>query len=247
MIIEDEVPARNRLRKMLDEMATSIEIVGEADTGKDAINQIEKQRPDVLFLDIQLPDINGFVVLQQLTYQPMIVFVTAYEEYAIKAFESYAIDYLIKPIQIDRFKKCIEKITQYIGHIPQPDHKVLQQLINATKKKMTSTSFAVKKDDRIILLYFEDIVYIQAEDKYLRIYTSNGKKYLSEGSLKGTEETMPDFLFRAHRSTIINRNFIKEIRKYFKGKLIIILDLPGEPSVTTGETYSIKVKKILGI
>jgi len=101
--------------------------------------------------------------------------------------------------------------------------------------------------DRILLIDYEDITHLKAEEKYIRVFTNNGKSYLSDGSLGKLSERLPDYFIRVHRSAIINQNFIKEVRKFFKGKLILVLNDRKETAITTGETYSSKIRKLLGL
>ena len=127
-IVEDELPAMKRVKKLLSEHHFTVELVGEADNGKIAIEQIEVLRPDVLFLDIQLPDMTGFEVLSALTYQPLVIFTTAYDQYAIKAFESFSIDYLVKPFDANRFQLAIEKLKKMGNQQKQVDFQKLETL-----------------------------------------------------------------------------------------------------------------------
>ena len=246
-ITDDENPARLRIKKLLEIYADKIEIVGEADCGKDAISKIEELRPDVLFLDIQLPDMTGFEILKNLTYRPLVIFSTAYEQYAVQAFESYSIDYLVKPFDADRFAKAIEKLEKFGKETPQNDFRDLEKLFQKLQPKQQSFAIPIKIGDRILLIDYEDITHFQAEDKYTRVITKNGKKHLSDTSLSQLEKDLPDQFLRVHRSYIINKTAIHEIRKYFKGKLILTLGDKEKTAVTTGETYSKKVKRALGI
>jgi len=245
-IVEDESLASIRLQKMLETYADKIALIGEADQGGIAISQIEKLRPDVLFLDIQLPDMTGFEELRNLTYQPLIIFTTAYEQYAIQAFDTFSVDYLVKPFRLERFKRAIDKLLKFGINNTMLDIQKLEQIIHPKKKAITSFSLPIKLGDRILLIDYEDITHLKAEEKYIRVFTKNGKSYLSDGSLGKLVERLPDYFIRVHRSAIINQNFIKEVRKFFKGKLILVLNDRKETAITTGETYSSKVRKLLG-
>ena len=245
-IVEDESLASIRLQKMLETYADKIVLIGEADQGRIAISQIEKLRPDVLFLDIQLPDMTGFEVLSNLTYQPLIIFTTAYEQYAIQAFDTFSVDYLVKPFRLERFKRAIDKLLKFGINNTMLDIQKLEQIIHPKKKAITSFSLPIKLGDRILLIDYEDITHLKAEEKYIRVFTKNGKSYLSDRSLGKLVERLPDYFIRVHRSAIINQNFIKEVRKFFKGKLILVLNDRKETAITTGETYSSKVRKLLG-
>lgn len=246
-IVEDEQLASIRLQKMLETYTSKINLIGEENQGESAILQIEKLRPDVLFLDIQLPDMTGFELLNNLTYQPLIIFTTAYEQYAIQAFDTYAVDYLVKPFRLERFKRAIDKLLKFGKDKAMVDFQKLEQIIHPKEKKITSFSLPIKLGNRILLIDYEDITHLKAEEKYIRVFTNNGKSYLSDGSLGKLEERLPNYFIRVHRSFIINQNCIKEVRKFFKGKLILVLNDMKETAITTGETYSSKVRKLLGL
>ena len=246
-IVEDEQLASTRLQKMLENYANKITLIGEADQGKVAITQIENLRPDVLFLDIQLPDMTGFEVLNNLTYQPFIIFTTAYEQYAIQAFDTHVVDYLVKPFRIDRFKRAIDKFLKFGTTRITANPQELEQIIQPKEKPIPSFSLPIKLGDRILLIDYEDITHLKAEEKYIRVFTNTGKSYLTDGSLGKLIERLPNYFIRVHRSFIINQNCIKEVRKFFKGKLILVLNDGKETAITTGETYSSKVRKLLGI
>ena len=245
-IVEDESLASIRLQKMLETYADKIVLIGEADQGRIAISQIEKLRPDVLFLDIQLPDMTGFEVLSNLTYQPLIIFTTAYEQYAVQAFDTFSVDYLVKPFRLERFKRAIDKLLKFGINNTMLDIQKLEQIIHPKKKAIISFSLPIKLGGRILLIDYEDITHLKAEEKYIRVFTKNGKNYLSDSSLGKLSERLPDYFIRVHRSAIINRNFIKEVRKFFKGKVILVLNDRKETAITTGETYSSKIRKLLG-
>lgn len=245
-LVEDEEPARLRVKKLLSNYPTDIEIVGEADHGRAAIAQIESLQPEVLFLDVQLPDMTGFVVLEKLSYQPMVIFTTGYEAFAIQAFETCSVDYLVKPFDAVRFEKTIQKLRRFGTEKQNIDYQKLNELL-ATQKAATPTySLPVKTKGRIILVEYEDIIYLKAEDKYVRVFTKNEQNYLSEQSLSKMEDRLPADFIRVHRSFIIHRSYIGEVRKFFKGKLILILKDKAQTSITTGSTYAVAVRTALG-
>ena len=135
-IVEDELLALNRVTKLLGSYANELTIIGKAQHGKTAIQQIEQLQPDVLFLDIQLPDMTGFKVLSQLTYQPFVVFTTAYAEYAVQAFETYSIDYLVKPFDAERFKKAVVKLKTFTSSNVAPNYRQLTLPISKKSKNI---------------------------------------------------------------------------------------------------------------
>jgi two-component system LytT family response regulator len=247
IIIDDENPARLRLKRLFEAHVDTIQVIGEADCGKDAIERIETLRPDLLFLDIQLPDMTGFDILKSLTYHPLVIFSTAYEQYAVEAFESYSIDYLVKPFAADRFAKAIRKLEKFGDKQPTANFQELEKLVQQLRPQKKSFALPVKIGERILLVDYEEITHFKAEDKYTRVFTKNGKKYLGDWSLSKLEKELPNEFLRVHRSFIVNKTAIVEIRKYFKGKLILELDNVEKTTVTTGGTYSEGVKKELGL
>jgi len=246
LIIEDEYPARLRMHQLLEAHTETIAILGEADTGKKAIALIEAQKPDVIFLDIQLPDMTGFDVLKKISYQPSIIFTTAYSEYALKAFENYSIDYLVKPIEKERFDQSIQKLKHW-DQKNKVDEQLVEHLLQAMKKPKMVQSLPIKKKDKIILVDFEQIVFFKAEDKYVNVHMNNGTEHLLSKSLSALADTLPEQFIRLHRSYIVNRKFVSEIQKYFKGKFILQLSDNNGSKITTGETYTDIVKKTFSL
>lgn len=247
IIIEDEYPARLRLENMLGQHKENIKLIGQADTGKAAIEMTNLLRPDVLFLDIHLPDMIGFEVLQKLDYHPMVIFTTAYAEYAVQAFEVFSVDYLVKPFDDLRFKKAIDKISQFQHVVPVPDYAKMATLFFEAQRKPKQTSLAVKSGNKILLIDYEDITHLKADDKYVTVSTATNKTYLCEKSLGTLEESLPDQFIRVHRSYIINKTWIAEIHRYFKGRLMLVIDDKERTTVITSESYTHAVKSALGL
>lgn len=246
-IVEDEILALDRMIELLNPFQSEIRVIGSAAKGKTAIQKIEELCPDLLFLDIQLPDISGFQVLSSLTYQPLVIFTTAYSHYAVQAFENYSIDYLVKPFDADRLAKAIEKLRNFGPHSPAPNYKQLEEAIKKKQTKAASFALPIKIGDKIRLFDFDDLAYLKAEDKYVMIHLKNGQSHLSERSLGKLEEQLPERFVRIHRSYIVNRNHILEVQKYFKGNLILTLDDKAKTKMTTGNKYVANLKSILGI
>jgi len=246
VIIDDERLARNRVKELLGEHRDKVMLIGEADTGASAIKLLEQKKPELIFLDIHLPDMSGFEILEKLYYEPIIIFTTAYEKYAIDAFAKYAVDYLVKPITQSRFDLSISKLQKLNWVNP---NKEIDRLVSLLKKSTTqkASSLAIKKGDKIILVDYEDIAFFKSEDKYVNLNMSNGELHLTDKTLTELVELVPDNYIRVHRSYLVNRDYIFEIEKYFKGTLILKLNDKPYSSIKTGEKYSKEVKKILGI
>ena len=185
--------------------------------------------------------------MSELTYQPLVIFTTAYTDYAIQAFETYSIDYLVKPFDAARFKKAINKLQKFAPANISPNYKQLETLIAQQPKTTKPFALPIKVGNRIRLFDFEDIVYLKAEDKYVRVFINDGKSHLSERTLRTLENQLPTNFIRIHRSFIINSTYIQEIQKYFKGNLIIQLNDFAETSLITGSKYVAAVKRRLGL
>ncbi len=234
IVIDDEQLARQRIKRLLAAY-DEINIIAEAENGAEGLTVINDLKPDLIFLDIEMPILNGFELLSKLTHQPKVVFTTAYDQYAIKAFEEGSIDYLLKPIELDRLDKTIKKLKQTnlaSNQVP------IDELIKQLQGKKTIKTLTVKLGDKILLIKLTDIVHVQAEDKYVFLHTADGKKHLTDFTLSVLEEKLPDEFLRIHRSEIINTDYIKEIRKGFNGALVFILNNADETRVTSSRSNS---------
>jgi len=217
LVVDDEELARRRVLNLLAEVE-EIEVLGECSNGKSAISQINKLKPDLVFLDISMKDMNGFEVLQKLEIdpKPVVVFVTAYDNFAIKAFDVDAFDFLLKPFRDERFFKTIKKVLK-ISHFEVQENfeQRLQTLFevynNDKQNSKIPLNLPVRQGNKTVLLKPTEINYICASGYYAEIYTEN-KKYVLRESLNHLEDFFKDHaFFRIHRSAIINLNHIKEI------------------------------------
>lgn len=246
VIVEDEFLATLRLRSLLSKHANTIQIVGSASTVQAAIELINNSNPDLIFLDIQLPDGSGFDVLEKISHRSQVVFTTAYSEYAVQAFTAHALDYLVKPIEQDRFDQSISKLESQDMN-PSIGLEALKNMLHSADEKKSLSSLAIKKKDKIILLAFEDVVYFSAEDKYLNAHTQDGKTHLMSKSLTELEKELPSQFIRVQRSYIVNRSFVSEIHKHFKGKYILQLSDKNANKIQTGSSYQEVVKSSFGL
>ena len=221
LIIDDEELARKRLIRLLTPF-DSIEIIGEAVNGQDGMEKIEKLLPDLIFLDIEMPVFNGFELLARLKHQPKVVFITAYDQYAIKAFEEDSIDYLLKPVEPERLEKTVKRLQQ--AHVNTPDFRQLHELIKQFSTKEEFKTLTVKIGDKILLIKLDSIVFIEAEDKYVFLRTVDGKKHLTDFTITSLDEKLSGGFVRIHRSYIINTDYIKEIRRGFNGAFVFVMN-----------------------
>ncbi|WP_276501595.1 LytR/AlgR family response regulator transcription factor [Terrimonas pollutisoli] len=237
ILIDDEPAARRLMRNLLHDYKETIEIISEAGTGKEAIQKIEELNPDLIFLDIQMPDLTGFEVIEKLSRKPNIIFTTAYEQYAIKAFESFSIDYLLKPIKEERLRQSIEKLKQFGRLNSSINIAGLQDIIRQFQAPAKTTALTIKTGDRIILLRFENIVYLEAQDKYVFVYTADGQKHLTDQSLAALCEKLPGQFYRIQKSYIINKDRVKEMHRHFNGRYLFLMDDKAGSRLTSGRTY----------
>lgn len=214
MLIDDEVLAIKRLEKLLSAFDEDLEIVSRATNGEDAVMMIDELKPDVIFLDIQMPELSGFQVLERIKHQPFVIFCTAYDEYALRAFEANSIDYLLKPVDIRRLEKTIAKLKNFRKETLEEFHDQLRFMLNTVKRP--AQRIQVRKGDRIKLLDPENIYFFLSDEKYTRVNTFDNY-YLIDKSLNSLEKELEDHFIRIHRKVIINLNHMDEIIKMFKG------------------------------
>ena len=245
LIIDDESLARERLKLLLAGYSNHFEIIGEASNGDEAFERIEGLKPELIFLDIQMPGKNVFEMLAELSYNPIVVFCTAYDKYALQAFESFSVDYLLKPVEKERIESTISKLEHLHGGSQLSDIVDSLESINPVKKYPTAIPHKI--GDRIVLVKISDITYFEADKKYTDFYDVKLKKYVTEQTLQNLEKVLPPEFLRVSKSVIVNFNFVKELHKYFRGKYILMLDDINRSKIVSGASYreSINNKVIL--
>jgi len=215
LIADDEPFARRFLRQLLA-ADTEIEICGECSDGVAVVEAVQKHKPDLLLLDVQMPEMDGFAALAALGEEapPLVVFVTAYDKYALKAFDAFALDYLLKPFDEERFNRMLERVkAQWRGqtYVDTAERtRALAREIGAERPELQR--LLVKTGGRVLLLHFSEIERIVAEDNYARIYTRDGD-YVTRETLIRLETRLPPTQFvRIHRSSIVNRECVRELQ-----------------------------------
>lgn len=218
LIIDDEKLARDLLREYLESF-DQIEILGECGKGTEAVEKIDKLKPDIVFLDVQMPGMTGFDVLEEIGHDPYVIFTTAYDQYAIKAFEKNAVDYLLKPMDEDRFRLAVNRA---LKRKKQENHN-LEELLLSIKGEKTSyeTHIFVQKSEKLFNLPVEEIIFLEASGDYTIITTKTDQFVSSSGIGKLEEILNPEIFIRVHRSTIINLNFLKEIERHLNGGMVV--------------------------
>jgi len=242
IIIDDEPLARSMVKEYLQNYP-GIEIVQECNDGFEGIKAIQQYQPDLIFLDIQMPKINGFEMLELIEQPPAVIFTTAFEEYAIKAFESHAIDYLLKPFSKERFDKALQKWQQQNQQERKTD---TQQMLNTSVANPSQQNRVVVKDNgKIKIIPTVNIQYLEAADDYVKIHTQEGV-FLKNKTMGYFEETLESQNFiRIHRSYIINVQLITRIDPYEKENHLAILSI-GVKLPVSKSGYA-KLKQVLGI
>jgi two-component system, LytTR family, response regulator len=247
LVIDDEPAARRLMKNLLEDYRGTIEVIGEAGTGREAIEKTEELKPDLIFLDIQMPDLTGFEVIERLTNKPNIIFTTAYEQYAIKAFETFSIDYLLKPIKEERLQQSIEKLKQFGRLNPAINVTGLQDIIRQFQAPQKATALPIKTGDRIILVRFENITFLEAQDKYVFVFTADGQKYLTDQSLTTLSEKLPSQFYRIQKSYIINKDKIREMHRHFNSRYLFIMDDKAGTRLTSGRTFHDSIREEFGL
>lgn len=247
IIVDDEPLARLRLQKLISDYPETFEIIGEAENGEEAIKKINKLKPELIFLDIQMPAFNGFEVLQQLSYSPKVIFCTAFDEFALKAFDSNCIDYLVKPLTKERFVKTVEKLNLMNGNTTELNLSKLIEQFSLENKKSEATTIPVKVGDRVIFVRLDEVSYFQADEKYVSLVTKHAKSHILDSSLTKLEDKIPAYFIRVHKSYIVNKNLIKEIRKHFNNRFVMILDDYNQSKITSGRSYYSEIRELLEI
>lgn len=247
LIIDDERPVRLHTKNVLADFEDTFQLIGEATNGTEGVEMINRLQPDLIFLDIQMPDFTGFELLQKISHQPIVIFATAYDQYAIKAFEEHSIDYLLKPIEEKRLAKTVEKLKSLQQIVPPAfDFSQLQQLMQQPQKP-PQQSISVKSGSKILLLKYDEIAFFEADEKYVAIWMLDGKKHLTEQTLTQLEGKLPDYFLRIQKSNIININQIAEIEKHFNNRLIFRLKDKLQSQVQSGTSYIDTIRERLGL
>jgi two-component system LytT family response regulator len=231
LIVDDEAPARQRLRKLLGEFP-EVQIVGECTNGFDALDALPKTNPDLIFLDIQMPRMDGFAFLKSVPEEdcPLVVFITAFNEHAVKAFEVHAIDYILKPFRVERLKKSLDRAQALLRLKSAEERPKMEPALQEVAPKVEFPErLAVRDGTRWFVLPVADIVYFQASGNYVEVHTLDKRCLLWRETMSRLEMKLdPRFFFRASRSSFVNISHIREIHSEGKSGHTILM--------TTGDT-----------
>ncbi len=247
LIVDDEPLARERIRDIL-ETDSEIEIIGECASGAEAIEAIERQTPDLVFLDVEMPGKDGFAVLEELGPDriPAIIFVTAYDQYAVRAFEVYALDYLLKPFDQERFEKALMRAKAHIQNEKSENitERILSALEEIKSKPVHLERLVIKMNGHVFFVKTDDIDWLEAEGNYVRLHAGK-ESYLLRDTISALEGQLdPKRFVRVHRSAIVNVDRIQELQAWFHGEYRIILREGVQ--LTLSRSYREKLHELLG-
>lgn len=241
IIIEDERPARDLIKDYL-KTAERLELLGEFENGFSGLKAIHEFHPDVIFLDVQMPKLTGFEMLELLEYRPEIIFTTAYDQYAIKAFEQNAVDYLLKPFSKERFDEAIQKLLDRVDKDENGGDQLARIRKHFEENEEILHRVVIKKKGKIHVISTEKIDYLEAQDDYVMIYT-NSDRFLKQQTMKYFEKHLDTEMFiRVHRSYIVNIQSIDRIEPYEKTNFILILKNDSKVPVSRNGMQVLKEK-----
>lgn len=246
LVVDDEELARDRLKSLLTR-EPRIEVIGEAGDGKAAVAAIEKLQPDLVFLDVQMPELNGFEVLEALepTARPNVVFCTAHDKFALKAFDVHAVDYLLKPFDKERFQTAIQRAIAKVDLVKggQKDAAVAA-VLKEVKPTGPVERLLVKTEGRVLLIKVEDIDFVEAADNYVNLRVGKDSHMMRETMSSLEAKLPPDKFMRISRSSIVNVERIQELQPMFHGEYVVVLK--NGAKLTLSRTYRDKLDRLLG-
>jgi two-component system, LytTR family, response regulator len=228
LVVDDEAPARRKILRLL-RSETGVQVVGEADSGESAISAVEKHRPDLAFLDVQMPGMDGFAVIRHIASTPgaqlpRIVFVTAHDQYALRAFEVHAFDYLLKPVAEERFREALRRAREQHARSSDGFASRLNEMIEQMQRERAFPDrMLVHEDTRAVFVPVRDISWIEADRNYLILHCA-GKTHTLRGTLDSVQNTLDPKLFvRVNRGSLVRLDAIQELLPWFHGEYKVIL------------------------
>ncbi|MEL7221637.1 MAG: LytTR family transcriptional regulator DNA-binding domain-containing protein [Bacteroidota bacterium] len=241
VIVDDEEPARHLLREYLSYYDDLI-IVGEANNGVDAVRLIQQLKPEIVFLDVQMPGLTGLQVLAKLDELPLVIFSTAYDQYALKAFELHAVDYLLKPYTKGRFDTAIEHLSERLQQPQEAVRSLTQSIVEQDAPNNYPSKILVAKGNKLVAVSVSDIQWIEADGVYCILHTQ-ANKHLSRYGISQVEQKLsPETFIRVHRSYIINLNYVQEI---FRKGHVYDVKMKNGGIVRVSRGYASKVKDMI--
>jgi DNA-binding LytR/AlgR family response regulator len=237
IVAEDEATLRQQLVEQLGQLWPELDVVAEAADGIQALRLLDEHRPDVLFLDINMPGATGMEVARQANGRARVVFVTAYDEHAVAAFEQGAIDYVLKPISAARLFTTVSRLKERLGTPPARLDTVLERITPPTPGRSYLRWINASVGQNLRLITVEEIVYFQADNKYTRVVTGDGEALIRKPLKELVEELDPQMFWQIHRSTLVNARTIAGVARDFRGRMLVKLK-GREDSLLVSDTYT---------
>lgn len=242
VIVENEEHSLSRLKRLLAGFPSEVEVVGEAVDGPSAVATIRQTAPDLVFLDIDLPGFNGFQVLERLDRQPAVIFTTAFDQHALRAFKTHAVDYLLKPVENEAVSHALEKL-RGMGFNHAQFTLALEQILELTGSRYL-TRISCKEGDRTVLVKTGEVLYFRADNKYTSLNTV-AHEFLIDTPLAELEQRLnPRDFVRIHRSTLVNISWIAEIRRGFDGKLHVVMKDAKGTELVASRMYADRLRSL---
>jgi two-component system LytT family response regulator len=247
LIVDDEPLARERLRMLLAKEET-VEVAGECANGPDAVAAIQKTRPDLVFLDVQMPGASGFEVIQNVgaDRMPPVVFVTAYDRYALRAFDVHAVDYLLKPFDRERFQQALTRARQHLERRDAGDleRRLMELVQDLRPSPQRPERFVIKAGGRVFFVRTDEIDWVEAAGNYVKLHVGPDAHLLRETMNALEAQLDPDMFFRIHRSHIVNIERVKELQPWFNGEYVVFLQSGARLTLSRG--YREKLQDRIG-
>jgi two-component system, LytTR family, response regulator len=253
LIVDDERLSRRRIRRLLT-LEPECEVIGECANGLEAVNALAKSRPDILFLDVQMPELDGFEVIRALTaLKPLIIFTSAYDDYAVRAFEVHAFDYLLKPFDGRRFLESLQRAKARVlqERSGASDHRLFELVESLSRNtparpQPAPDRIAVRNNGRVVFVKLEEIDWIEASDNYACLHCGRETHVVRETMSELESRLNPSNFLRVHRSAIVNLDRIKELQPWFRGDYRVILRDGTELTLTKNHREKLESRLLLG-
>jgi len=248
LIVDDERLSRRRIRRLLT-LDPECEVAGECANGAEAVRALESSRPDILFLDIQMPELDGFAVIRTLSdTKPLIVFTSAWDDYALRAFEVHAFDYLLKPFDGRRFLESLRRAKARVlqERSGVPDNRLFELFESLSKAQRAPDRIAVRNNGRVVFLKLADIDWIEASDNYVCLHSGRETHVVRETMSELEARLDPAKFLRVHRSAIVNLDQIRELQPWFRGDYRVILRDGTELTLTKTHREKLESRLLMG-
>jgi two-component system LytT family response regulator len=248
LIVDDERLSRQRIRRLLA-FEPECEIAGECENGSLALRALERERPDILFLDVQMPELDGFEVIRAIQEsRPLIIFTSAFDEYALRAFEVHAFDYLLKPFDRRRFRESLQRAKAHLTRerSESPDDRLVALFEHFANRNNTPDRIAIRNNGRVVFVKVDEIDWIEASDNYVCLHCGKETHVLRETMAQVESRLDTARFLRVHRSAIVNLDRIKELQPWFRGDYRVILRDGTELTLTKSHREKLESRLLLG-